>query len=415
MNTQKLLILPMLLGLAACGTKEAPPPAAPQVTPPPSVETPEPSPPSQPTALAQPTKETTPVAESPAKPELRPLDIPFRKLVESLSERDAYYFSHNYVSNETAYLQTAPQLPKVVKPGGAFIGVGPEQNFSYIALTRPDVAFVVDIRRRNMLLHLLYKAIFKEATSRSHFLATLLGRPYEAEGDPGENATIEQVMAHATKLPKSKERFDALHNQLRQRITDEYGFKLVYTDRAAIKSAHREFYDKQLDIHFELHVKSKRDYPTLQTLLTVADPSGSQTGFLASEKSFRLIQKMQEQDRIIPVVGDFGGDKALPGIARFFDENDIVLHTFYVSNVEEYLLQDNKWDKWIRNVAAFQIDNDSVFIRSYLARAGRVHPLQLEGHWSTSFLQHIKDFRERQDQSAFRTWHDVATHAVLAP
>ena len=208
-------------------------------------------------------------------------------------------------SNETAYLQTAPQLPKVVKPGGAFIGVGPEQNFSYIALTRPDVAFVVDIRRRNMLLHLLYKAIFKEATSRSHFLATLLGRPYEAEGDPGENATIEQVMAHATKLPKSKERFDALHNQLRQRITDEYGFKLVYTDRAAIKSAHREFYDKQLDIHFELHVKSKRDYPTLQTLLTVADPSGSQTGFLASEKSFRLIQKMHEQDRIIPVVGDF--------------------------------------------------------------------------------------------------------------
>lgn len=369
-----------------------------------------------PAASAQPPEPKAPAVASPrAEHTLRPLEIPFRKLVDGLSEHDAYYFSHNYVSNETAYLQTAPQLPNVVKPGGAFVGVGPEQNFSYIALTRPDVAFVVDIRRRNMLLHLLYKAVFQEATTRSHFLAVLLGRPYDVTGEPGDDATVEQVIAHATRQPRSQEHFEELHRRLRQRITDEYGFQLAYTDRLAVKEALQEFYDKQLDIRFELHVKSKRDYPTLRTLLTVADPSGAQTSFLASEASFRFVQKMQRENRVIPVVGDFAGDKALPGIARFLEDNDLVLHTFYVSNVEEYLLQDNKWDKWVRNVRAFRIDDESVFIRSYLARAGREHPLQREGHWSTSFLQHIKDFREREEQTSFRSWHDVATHAVLRP
>lgn len=346
---------------------------------------------------------------------MRALDIPFRELVNGLSEKDAYYFSDNYVSNETAYLQVAPQLPRVVKPGGAFIGVGPEQNFSYVALTHPDIAFVIDIRRKNMLLHLLYKAIFEEATSRSHFLALLFGLPHDDAGAPGPDATIDQVMAHATKQPGSRETFTEIHERLMRRVTDGHGFELPYVDRSAMKGAHREFHDKQLEIRFELHMKSKRDYPSLRTLLTTSDPAGVQSCFLASEHAFRLVQRMQKENRIVPVVGDFGGDKALLGIAEYLKKNDLRLSTFYVSNVEEYLLQDNKWRAWVRNVNAFQVDDDSVFIRSYLARAGRTHPLQQEGHWSTTFLQRVKAFQEREGKEPFRKWHDVATHAVMAP
>jgi hypothetical protein len=413
MKTRSAYVLFTLVALSACAPAEAPPPAAPTVTPPPSIEAPAPATPAA-EATAPPTTSEPVEPPAPAEPTLKPLEIHYSQLVNGLSEHDAYYFSDNYVSNETSYLQVAPQLPKVVKAGGAFIGVGPEQNFSYIALTHPDIAFVIDIRRKNMLLHLLYKAIFEEATTRSHFLALLLGHPYESGGDPGEGATIEQVIAHATKLPTSREQFTEIHNRLMKRI-EAYGFELPYPDRAAIKAAHKEFEEKQLEIKFELHMKSKRKYPTLHTLLTEPDPAGEQSCFLASEKPFRLIQKMQKENRIVPVVGDFGGDKALLGIADYLKKNDLRLSTFYVSNVEEYLLQDNKWNKWVRNIQAFQIDDDSVFIRSYLARAGRTHPLQQEGHWSTTFLQRIKDFEERQQQSSFSKWHDVATHAVLTP
>ena len=51
--------------------------------------------------------------------------------------------------------------------GGVYIGVGPDQNFSYIAHVRPSVAVIVDIRRDNLLLHLLFKALFESAPSRS--------------------------------------------------------------------------------------------------------------------------------------------------------------------------------------------------------------------------------------------------------
>jgi len=411
----KILRAPLFLLVAAfgCGGADAPQPATPAGPPSQVAAEPAPVPSPAPQAEASPPETTEPTP--PAEPSLRPLDIPFRQLVDGISEKDAYYFSDNYVSNETAFLQVAPQLPQAVAPGGAFIGVGPEQNFSYIALTRPDVAFVIDIRRRNMLLHLLYKAIFQEATSRSHFLALLLGRDHEAQGDPGAEATIERILDHAVKVPKSRESFRAIHQRLMDRITKDYGFTLDLPDRSGLRQAHGEFHDKQLEIAFELHMKSARKYPTLRTLLTMRDPSGQQTSFLASEKAFRLVQKMQAENRIIPVVGDFGGDKALLGIAEFLKTHQVPLATFYTSNVEEYLLQDNKWDKWIRNIDAFEIDDRSVFIRSYLARAGRTHPLQLEGHWSTTFLQRIKVFREHERQSRFRQWHDVATYELMKP
>ena len=51
-----------------------------------------------------------------------------------------------------------PSLTSQAVPGRAYVGVGSEQNFSYIAAVRPSFAFIVDIRRGNFDLHLLYKA-----------------------------------------------------------------------------------------------------------------------------------------------------------------------------------------------------------------------------------------------------------------
>ena len=102
---------------------------------------------------------------TPAVPPLEP--GAFARLFADLSEPSGRYFSTNYVTNETSYLQVADQLEQEVQPGGAYLGVGPEQNFTYIALTQPQLAFILDIRRQNALLHLLYKAIFDVARSRT--------------------------------------------------------------------------------------------------------------------------------------------------------------------------------------------------------------------------------------------------------
>ena len=76
------------------------------------------------------------------------------------SEPGGYFDSDNIITNEGSYLQVASQLARVHTHGGVYIGVGPDQNFSYVALVRPAIAFMIDIRRDNLLEHLLFKSLF---------------------------------------------------------------------------------------------------------------------------------------------------------------------------------------------------------------------------------------------------------------
>src|SRR5579859_3489960 len=89
-----------------------------------------------------------------------PPESSFAHLVESLSEPGGYFDSDNIITNEMSYLKVLDILRAHDIHGGAYVGVGPDQNFSYIAATRPSIAFVIDIRRDNLLEHLLFKALF---------------------------------------------------------------------------------------------------------------------------------------------------------------------------------------------------------------------------------------------------------------
>ena len=102
---------------------------------------------------------------------------PFAAQIAALSEPDGYFDTDNLISNERSYLEVLPELERRSVRGGAYIGVGPDQNFSYIAHIRPSVAFILDIRRDNLLLHLLFKALFQQSRTRVEYLALLFGRP----------------------------------------------------------------------------------------------------------------------------------------------------------------------------------------------------------------------------------------------
>jgi hypothetical protein len=352
-------------------------------------------PPTRPAARVALTEAAAPaVAALPGKPPSRPL----HEFIEQLSERDRYYFSHNYVSNETSLLQVAPLIERL-PPGGAYVGVGPEQNFNYIAIARPEIAFIIDIRRRNMLLHLLYKSIFEEATSRSHFLTLLVGRPHQAESDPGATAGIAQVIAHVESQPPNRELWRASHAKLVERVTGSYRVALTPADKVALREAHQAFYDGQLDIQFELHMKTRPRYPKLRDQLAMQAPDGRQLGFLASEDAFRFVQRMQAEHRVIPLVGDFAGSKALPGLASYLRENKIRFSLFYVSNVEEFLFEDKVWPKWVENVFALPADDQSLFIRTWMNHHPR-HPKQLSGQRTTTLIQRLTDFRTGQQRDS---------------
>jgi hypothetical protein len=95
-------------------------------------------------------------------------DAEFWRMVNDFSEPDGQTTTgQNYTSNEISYQNVLPELTRLTKPGGIYLGVGPEQNFTYAAALKPKVAFIIDIRRQNMILHLMYKALFEIAPNRA--------------------------------------------------------------------------------------------------------------------------------------------------------------------------------------------------------------------------------------------------------
>lgn len=371
---------------------------------------PAPTPASSPSALAIASVSAPPIA--PRAPSTGLGASEFARLFKDLSEPDQYFFSNNYVSNETSYLQVAEALERRAQPGGAYIGVGPEQNFSYIAILKPKLSFIVDIRRGNAIQQLLYKAVFHEASSRSHFVQLLLGRPYDKKDDPGAKGGVSEVLKHVASAKPDPKVYRESHARFLGRIEKEFGVPLSQKDEQTLSDTHKAFFDKQLELRFELLGKNFRDYPSLAELLSAKDPSGRQRGFLATEDAFRSVQTLQRQNRIVPVVGDFAGPHALKAIAAELKRADVPVSAFYVSNVEQYVLEPDKWKAYVSNIDALPTNEKSLFIRCYLDQ-GRKHPQQLAGHRTATVLQLFDHFRWKQRSKGYGGFWQLATDGVL--
>src|SRR3954469_9205181 len=82
-------------------------------------------------------------------------DDAFWKFIDSSSEPSGVFQSENFLSNETGFQAGIPALKQITKADGVYMGVGPEQNFTYITALHPKIAFIIDIRRQNMLEHMI--------------------------------------------------------------------------------------------------------------------------------------------------------------------------------------------------------------------------------------------------------------------
>ena len=101
----------------------------------------------------------------------------FWSLTTSLSEPGGFFRSDNLVSNEDAFQDVIADLERTVKRGGVYLGVGPDQNFTYLAALQPGLAFITDIRRGNLHMQLMYKALFELSADRGEFVSRLFTKP----------------------------------------------------------------------------------------------------------------------------------------------------------------------------------------------------------------------------------------------
>jgi hypothetical protein len=296
-------------------------------------------------------------------------DREFWSLTEQISEPDGLFRSNsgspdNLLSNEPAVSTVAAELAARTKPSGVYLGVGPEQNFTYIAAIRPRMAFITDIRRGNLHLHLLYKALFEMSANRADFVARLfsLTRP------PGLTTTstaAELMDAYLRMGPGDEASFKANLKAVSDYLTTTRRLPLGSDDLGGIEYVYRHFQRFGPAINYLSSINGRTGASgSYAAIMSATDrATGAERTYLATEDNFALVQALQKKNLIVPIVGDFAGPKALRAVGAYLKARGAIVTAFYVSNVEMYLQRNGVWPAFCANVASLPLDSASAFIR----------------------------------------------------
>lgn len=347
-----------------------------------------------------------------------PSDSSFAGLVARLSEPNGYFDSDNIITNEVSYLHVASQLEKVGTRGGVYIGVGPDQNYSYIAMIRPSIAFMLDIRRDNLLEHLLFKSLFVTARNRFEYLCLLLGKPVPADVERWTGRPMTEIMAYLEKTPTDNATAAATRRASNDRIA-RFAVPLTARDREMIDRYRAQFVQEGLDTRYSsLGRNNRSNYPSFGQLINETDRAGRQRSYLADENAYQFVRQMELADRIVPVTGNVAGDKAVRAIGQYAAEHNLRISAFYISNVEQYLMnRDGGFDEYAKNVKSLPRDSTSVIIRSYFGRMGMQHPLYVpaSGNLSTSIVEPIDAFARAHTAGELSRYEDLVMSRYVKP
>ena len=335
-----------------------------------------------------------------------PQSSSFASLVDRLSERGGDFDTDNLISNEKSYLQVIPTLKTMGVSGGVFVGVGPDQSFSYIAQIRPAIAFMLDVRRDNLLLHLLFKALFARARNRIEYLCLLTGRAFPSSPTTGfEEASLQTIVAYVDRTRSDVVAVQALRRQLDEAVKG-FGVPLSPEDLATIDRFHRTFINAGLSLQFESRGRPPRSYyPTYRELLLETDRAGRKWNFLAAEEDFKYIQSLEAKDLIVPVVGDVSGPHAVRAIADLMTERQLRLSAFYISNVEMYVFREGGFPKFVDNLNRLPRDRKSVIIRSVFG--GPSLPESTPDYYSTSLVRTVDSLVNGFTAGRYPTYWDL--------
>jgi len=314
--------------------------------------------------------------DGPAVPDTLPAqlsDAEFWGMIESFSEPNGYFRSDNLLSNESGLQDVIPKLKERVKPGGVYIGVGPEQNFTYVLAFEPKISFIVDIRRLNMLEHLLYKALFELSDSRADFVSALFSRP-RPKGLT-EKTSVEKLFDAYDDVETDGALLERTLDRALTHLTDTRGFPLSEEDDMQVRYVLSSFSQSGPDLTYSFigsYYQGTLGMPTYRDLMLDNDGNGRNWSFLASEDRYRKIRDLQQRNLIVPLVGDFAGLKTLRAVGRYMRDRDALLSVFYTSNVEMYLFQQgDEWSRFYENVATLPLNSSSTFIRFAAGRGRR--------------------------------------------
>ncbi len=338
------------------------------------------------------------------------------QLVTRLSEAGGFFDTDNLISNETSYLHVLGPMREMGVEGGAYIGVGPDQNFSYMAQQRPHIAFIIDLRRDNLIHHLLLKALFHEAESRVEYLALLFGLQVPEDPSQWYDASVGEVLEYLDGVPGgagSPQAEEALA-RVRERV-ETFGLDLGVEGWSTLIRFHQTFIEEGAGLRFTSYGRPTRPfYPTFRELVTETDLEGEAGSYLARRDDFLFLKALQEANRVVPVVGDLAGASALRSVGDEIRSRGLTVRVLYTSNVEYYLWGAATFPTFAATLAELPMDEHSVVIRSVFPNTAN-HPHTVPGFPSTQTLVPLETVRRVVRGTGYRGYQDLVVRDAVDP
>jgi hypothetical protein len=298
-------------------------------------------------------------------------DQEFWKLSTEFSESNGFFRSDNLLSNEVWLQRVIPELLSNITAPSVYMGVGPEQNFTYITNLRPKMVFIVDIRRGNLDLQLTYKALFELSADRADFVSRLFSRKRPDGLD--KNSSAMDIFAAYKDIASSEALFKENLKAIDELLVNKHHFTLSEDDLQGVEYVYHAFYNFGPGLNYSSTGGFGARYqPSYEDLMIATDEAGLQRSFLANEENFAFLKALETKNLLVPVVGNFSGPKAIRAVGDWIKAKGATVSAFYLSNVEQYLYQDRIWGNFCRNVATLPLEPSSTFIRS--VRGGGAGP-----------------------------------------
>jgi hypothetical protein len=304
-------------------------------------------------------------------------DQQFWSLSKQFSEEDGVFRSDNLLSNETSFQYIIPKLLKTAKQGRVYLGVGPEQNFTYIAALKPSMAIIIDIRHGNLDVQLMYKALFELSRDRADFVSRLFSR--KRPDGLTEKSSVSDIFNAYLAAEGSQELYEANLKAVQDVLMKKHGFPLTPGDVEGIRWAMGNYYNFGPSINYNSSLSASvppaivgavgggfggNNGVTYAALMTAEDGTGQNRSFLGDQENFEFLKDLETRNLVLPVVGDFGGTKAIQAVAVYLKGVDAMVSAFYLSNVEQFLSVGGKWRNFCTSAASLPLDDTSFFIRS---------------------------------------------------
>jgi hypothetical protein len=324
-------------------------------------------------------------------------DSSFAAVVKALSGPETGPRGDNFLTNEDSFARVAGDIGRRVPRDGVYLGVGPDQNFTYIAHARPSLSLIVDYRRRNTLLHLLHKALFALAGDRVAYLSRLTAR---RPGAIGAGADAGALVGAFAGRPLDRDWLAMTVADVRAML----GPLGVVRDAEwpELETIQRRLAGPGLASRF----LALPMYPALADLIRSADRGGTPAHFLARDDLYRAVRERQGAGRVVPLVGDWAGPDLGPRLGGWLSRRRLAVSLLYISDVEFFLLRAGRFAAYLANLEALPWAEGALLVRTS-TRPLEGHPERQPGDGATTIVRPVAAFLRAAGAGRIATADDL--------